>query len=214
MSCGLSVPGLAESFATRKVTGREVPLWYHVYSTESHPTTGAPTFSEGWGDTRFAPIALPDGSPVHTYYMSSSAECAYIESVLHDVCLAPPGAFEVARLRYFRLATLQMVRDIHAVSFHTKDLPRLNLTRGQLIDSLPACYPETRAWAQAAVDQHPEADGIAYGSRRDDSARCLMLVKDALSAPPFDVVDDEPLALEPRRSEVLALIRSLKVHEI
>jgi hypothetical protein len=214
MICGLPVPGPKESFTTRKVTTQEVPLWYHVYCTESHLSTKADTFSQGWGDTRFAPIMRADGTPYHTYYMASSTECAYMESVLHDVSLAPPGVFEVARLRHFHLATLTLKYEIHAVSLHTKDLPRLGLKRCQLIDSLPACYPETRAWAQAAFVQRPTAQALAYGSRRDDSARCLMLAKDARAAAAFEVVADESLALEPRRAEVLALIRSLKICEI
>ena len=90
MSCGLRAPDSAEDFTLRTVTTAEVPCWYHVYSTAVYPST-ALTFAEGWGDTRFAPIEQDDGTPVHTYYAASTRESVYMESVLHNVALAPPG---------------------------------------------------------------------------------------------------------------------------
>ena len=77
----------------------------HVYSTKRHALT-AESFLEGWGDTRFAPIQNADGTPVHTYYAASTAEGAYMESVLHDIPLSPPGRFEVDELAHYHLATL------------------------------------------------------------------------------------------------------------
>jgi hypothetical protein len=196
------------------VNPADVPVWFHVYYTKTHPNR-AETFSEGWGDTRFAPICREDGTPVHTYYAASTPECAYMESVLHDIPLSPPGAFGVDELQYFHLAQFTLRHPLDCVSFHTPYLPALqNITRAQRIDSLPACYPETRAWAQAAYLQRSEAQAIAYGSRRDDAARCLMLFKQRLPDPPFTVIKVEPLALAPRRKEILALIRRLRIREI
>ena len=94
MSCGLPVPGPAEDFTVRSVTTEEVEAWYHVYSTAAYPAT-ATSFAEGWGDTRFAPLAQDDGTPVHTYYAASTRDAVYMESVLHNVSLSPPGVFEV-----------------------------------------------------------------------------------------------------------------------
>lgn len=215
MSCGLPVPGPAEAFTQRLIRTDEVASWYHVYCTRTWPDTRADTFAQGWGDTRFAPIAQADGSPVHTYYAASTPECAYMESVLHDVPLSPPGHFEVDALAFFHLVELELPEPLNCVSFHTPFLPQLqNLTRAQLIDSLPVCYPETRAWARAAYLQCPDAQAIAYGSRRDDAGRCLMLFGQRLPSPPLRIIREECLALPPRRAEVLALVRSLKLHEI
>ena len=213
MSCGLPVPGPAEDFTVRSVKIEEVAVWYHVYNTATHPTT-ATSFSEGWGDTRFAPLHQADGAPVHTYYAASTRESAYMESILHSVSLSPPGVFEVDALRHFHLVTLQLVKTLDFVSFHTPYLPKLNLTRAQLIDSLTDCYPETRAWSQAAYLQRPGAQAIGYGSRRNDSGRCLMLFKQRLSDPPFIVIEQQSLATPPLRAEVLALVRSLDLHEV
>ena len=215
MSCGLPVPGPAEDFTVRTVTLEEVGVWYHVYNTLGHPGTTALTFAEGWGSTRFAPIAQADGTAVHTYYVASTTEAVYMESVLHDVALSPPGTFEVDKLRYCYLAKLQLPTSLQCVSFHTHDLPRLQkISRAQMIDSAPVCYPETRAWSQAAYQQRPYAQAISYGSKRNDSGRCLMLFKQRMPHPPLQVLGVEPLAIGPRRVEILALVRSLKLHEV
>jgi hypothetical protein len=215
MSCGLPVPGPAEDFTVRLVTAKDVGVWYHVYNTLEHPSTNARTFAEGWGNTRFAPLSQADGASVHTYYAASTPESVYMESVLHDAALSPPGIFEVDKLRYYHLVTLKLPSPLQCVSFHTLDLPRLqHMTRAQLIDSLPACYPETRAWAQAAYLQRPEAQAIAYGSRRDDAGRCLLLFKQRMPPAPFEVLGEQPLAFGAQRAEVLSLVRSLDLNEV
>jgi len=66
MTCGLPAPGAAEKFTQAALRTADVGVWYHVYSTKRHAVT-AESFSEGWGDTRFAPIQQADGTPVHTY---------------------------------------------------------------------------------------------------------------------------------------------------
>lgn len=213
MSCGISKPGPSEPFTLVPVTRADVPVWFHVYCTKNHTTT-PDTLSKGWGDTRFAPISTETGSPVHTYYAASTPECAYMESVLHEIPLSPPGQIDVSELQYYHLAQVQLPDPLDCVSFHTPYLPALGLTRAQLIDSLPVCYAETRPWAEAAYRQQRGAHGIAYGSRRDDAARCLMLFGQRLPNPPLAVLKSEPLAVSPRREEVLALIRRLKIREI
>jgi RES domain len=129
--------------------------------------------------------------------------------------LSPPGIFEVDKLRHYFLVTLELPTTLQSVSFHTHDLPRLTgLSRAQLVDSLPAFYPETRAWAQAAYIQRPQAQAISYGSRRNDSGRCLIVFKQRMPDPPLRVIGVEPLAIGARRREVLTLVRSLKLHEV
>lgn len=213
MTCGLPLPGPAEDFTVRSVTTADVEAWFHVYNTATHPTT-ALSFAKGWGDTRFAPVSQADGMPVHTYYVASSRESVFMESVLHGVALAPPGSFEVASLRHFHLVKLQLPPVVEYVSFHTLDLPRLKLTRAQLIDRLSDCYPETRAWSQAAYLQRTGAQAIGYGSRRNDAGRCLMLFKQRLPDPPLTVLEEQSLAAPPLRAEVLALVRSLGIREV
>jgi hypothetical protein len=211
---GPHAPGAAEDFEVRALTHAEVPEWYHIYSTRHHPATRADTFAQGWGDTRFAPIVTETGAPVHTYYAASTAQAAVMESVLHDVPLAPAGLFEVASLAHYHLVRLRLPPVLRHVSLHTPFLPRLGLSRAQLIDSPAALYGHTRRWAQAAYLQRPQAQAIGYGSRRDDAGRCLMLFGQRLPDPPFELLSQEPLAVGPRRTQVLALVRALGLHEV
>lgn len=210
----LRAPGADERFQVRELSHRDVAEWFHVYSTRSHPGTRADSFAEGWGDTRFAPILAPSGEPVHTYYVASTPQAAIMESVLHDVALSPPGLFELASLAHFHLVRLRLPAPLRYVSLHTPDLPRLGIERAQLIDSLPAHYPQTRRWSQAAYLQRPDAQALGYGSRRDDSARCLMLFRHRLPDPPLEIMQEEPLAIGTRRAETMALVRSLGLHEV
>jgi hypothetical protein len=212
--CSLHAPGAAEDFELRELTRADVAEWYHVYSTRSYASTRADTFAEGWGNTRFAPINTEAGVPVHTYYVASTPEAAYMESVLHDIPLGPPGLFEVGALAYYHLVRLRLPATVQYVSFHTPFLPRLHIERAALIDSMAGCYEHTRRWSQAAYLQQATAQAVGYGSRRDDSARCLMLFKQRLPDPPFEILGEEPLAVGRRREEVLRLVRALKLHEV
>lgn len=132
MICGLPAPGPSENFTLETLTHQQAPVWYHVFCTRDHPNT-AESFSLGWGDTRFAPIKLPDGRPVGTWYAATSERAACLESVLHDLPLDPPGVFSLADLAHYRIAALELVDAIQCVSFHTPFLPKLHLTRGQFV---------------------------------------------------------------------------------
>lgn len=209
---GLPAPPAAADFTLRHLGRAEVPVWFHAYCTARHPVR-ALDFNAGWGSTRFAPLRQADGSPVHTWYAASTPEGALMESLLHDVPLMPPGLLELDQLAHWHLATVELPEPLAAVSLHTRDLPRLGLDRAGLIDSLPVAYPATRAWAQAAFNQCPAAQGLTWSARRDDAARCVMLFGQRLGAP-LRLLADEPLALGPRRAEVLALARSLRLHLI
>ena len=212
--CGLPIPRENENFTLRSETNKD---WYHVFCNKNYPVD-AYSFSKGWGQTRFAPITHEDSTSVHTYYLASTTECAYMESALHDVPLSPPGFFDTNDLINYHLVKLRLLTELSTVSFHTKYLPKLNLNRMQLIDSLPGCYSETRAWAQAAYLQCQSAKALAYGSRLDDSGRCLMLFRQRMAhcklEPTFKVLSVESLASEPNRSEILNLMHSLEISTI
>ena len=215
MSCELPIPCGQDRFTLLEETNRE---WFHVFCTKKRAgRVDEYTFSEGWGNARFSPISQADGSPVGTYYMASTAECAYMESVLHDVPLSPAGQFDIDELRYYFLVRLTLQTNLHCVSFHSPYLPKLQLTRTQLIESLPPCYPKTRAWAQAAYLQMPNAQALSYGSRRNDMGRCLMLFRQRLSnrslEPDFTVQEVVNLASDSyRRDEILHLMSDLTIN--
>ena len=120
----LRQPGTAEDFEVRELTRSDVPLWYHVYCTREYPSTCADTFAQGWGNTRFAPIDAADGTAVHTYYAASTPEAAYMESVLHDVCLAPAGVFELASLQHYHLAQLRLLSPLTVKALPGRDVTK------------------------------------------------------------------------------------------
>jgi hypothetical protein len=209
----IPTPGPAEAFVVEEIDQDEVREWYHVYSIDPHANT-AFSFSEGWGDTRFAPLVLPDSTPVHTYYAASTFTCAIMESIFHDVSLEPPGSFDLDKLGSYRIARIAFDYPIPCVTFHSPYLLALGLDRHRLIESLPAFYAQTRRWAQAAFGQRPDAQGIAYGSRRHDAGRCIMLFGQRISSypdRPFRVVEHASLAEPPLRSRIIKLAASLKI---
>lgn len=204
----LPAPGPDAQFVIDVIAPTAVQHWYHVYRTAPHANT-ATTFAHGWGDTRFAPLRQADGAVVDTYYAASNIACALNESVLHDVPCG--GLFDLDRLDQYRLATIAFVDDLRVVSFHSHHLALLGLARSQLIDSPPALYPQTRAWAERAFQQEPTAQAIAYGSRLNDTGRCLMLFGQRLPAMPFTVIDDAPVALGALRQAIKRLMDSQRI---
>ncbi|WP_423599093.1 RES family NAD+ phosphorylase [Roseateles sp. MS654] len=188
----LRAPGPKERFRVRTLSHEEVDHWFHVYRPvvrRGVERLGPLSFNQGFGASRFAPIQLTEG-PAHTYYAASTQECAFLESVLHDVVLGRPAFFELKALDDYRLTRLRLIGPLQYVSFHSHDLPALGLTRGDLIDATPADSGWTRAWAEAALRQCADAAAIGYTSRRYDAGRCLMLVQQRLPEPPFQVLDD------------------------
>jgi len=190
----------------------EPDVWYHIYCTENYPTK-AGTFNEGWGQTRFAPIANTAGEIVHTYYAANTIRCAMMESVLHDVSLSAPQPFRMSRLHKFHLAKIALTAPLQAVSFHSPFLEALKLSRTQLIESLPAFYDQTSKWAEAAYVQRTDSAAIMYGSRRDDAGNCIMLFKDRLPDPanPFYILSDEPLASAGLTRQFVELLTKLRI---
>ena len=208
LAARLPAPTADARFVIDVISSADVQYWYHVYSTHPHANT-ATTFAQGWGDTRFAPLRHADGALVATFYAASNIDCALNESVLHDVPC--DGQFNLARLADYRLVTIALRADLRVVSFHSHHLALLGLTRRQLIDSPPAHYRHTRAWAEAAFQRNPTAQGVAYGSRLNDTGRCVMLFGPRLPAAPFTVIDDAPVALGVLRQAIQRLTDSQRI---
>lgn len=118
-------PGVDERFVVRRLTGKDVPFWYHVYSKRApYENNTALSFNRGWGSTRFAPIRLADGHEAHTYYVASSREGAYLESVLHDLPLGAAAFFDKTLLDVSHLAKIELADSFEYVSFHSHDCRR------------------------------------------------------------------------------------------
>ncbi|NHN57175.1 RES domain-containing protein [Calidifontibacter sp. DB0510] len=159
---------------------------------------------------RFSPIVGADGARLPVLYAASSVRGALSETVFHDVL--PGGTLDVTRLRDRQLSRLRAMRPLRLASLTSLGLKRLGLRRQQLIDSSPAAYPLTAAWAHAAHDDERGFDGLAWVSRMDDTARAVMLFGDRVTS--ADLVLDGPADDLDRGDgfdEVLAIAETLRV---
>lgn len=67
-------------------------------------------------------------------------------------------------------------------------LRKLGVARKQLIDTEKDQYPATRLWAEAIHRQCPQAQGLSWVSRQDDSARAVMLFGGRISGGTLQVL--------------------------
>lgn len=138
----------------------------------------ATEFNPGYqGNARFSPIHSPSDSPVPTLYAGSSRDCALMESVFHDVPSRLGNKMvDQARVDMKCHSILELQHPLQLVDLRSIPLHKLGISRAELIDCEKAHYPRTRAWALAIYQQCPQAQGLLWTSRRDDSAQALYVV--------------------------------------
>jgi len=135
------------------------------------------------GNARFSPIKDADGQPVPTLYGGTTMECALMETVFHDVAhTAGFKSFDKAKLREQVHSMLKLAQPLHVIDLASVPLRKLGVTRKQLIDSGKEQYPATRKWAEAIHHQCPQAQGLLWVSRQDDTARAVILFGDRIPA--------------------------------
>ena len=84
---------------------------------------------------------------------------------------------------------LTLSRDLTLVDLSAVALRKLGISRKELIECDGSQYSETRAWALAIHEQHPEAEGLIWTSRQDDAARAVVLFEDKFAGPALTVSD-------------------------
>jgi len=141
------------------------------------------------GSARFSPLVDAAGSVIPTIYAGTTLDCALMETVFHDVPFTDgqknwSKATHVAGKVYSKLALLRNLAliDLSAVPLHT-----LGISRKDLIECDGSLYSETRAWALALHDQYPDAEGLRWTSRQDDTALALVLFEGRLKIPAMSV---------------------------
>lgn len=166
-----------------------------------HPCTYSSTqFNPGpRGNARFSPIKDAAGNAIPTLYAGTTFECAAMETVFHDVPFAP-GLKTVAKekLSGHHHSTVELKVDLMLIDLTNKALRKLGVTRGQLIETEKDQYPNTRLWAEAFHAQCPDAHGLYWVSRQDDTAIAIVLFEDRVPAGTIhqvgqsrDLLDDE-----------------------
>ena len=137
--------------------------------------------SDTRGNARFSPIRDDHGTPIPTLYGGTTVECALMETVFHDVPhTAGFKSFDKGRLVERVYSTVQIEQPLQLVDLTSVPLRKLGVTRKQLIDTEKDQYPATRKWAEAIHRQCPQAQGLSWVSRQDDSARAVVLFGDRI----------------------------------
>lgn len=135
------------------------------------------------GNARFSPIQNDQGKSIPTLYAGTTMDCALMETVFHDV---PHSAgfktFDKGKLAGQVHSTVEVVQPLKVVDLASVPLRKLGITRKQLIDTEKDQYPATRKWAESLHRQCPDAQGLSWVSRQDDSARAVVLFGDRIPA--------------------------------
>ncbi len=133
------------------------------------------------GNARFSPIQDEHGNPIPTLYGGTTMACALMETVFHDVPhTAGFKSFDKGKLVGQVHSTVQVEQELQLVDLASVPLRKLGVTRKQLIDTEKDQYPATRKWAEAILRQCPQAQGLSWVSRQDDSARAVVLLGDRI----------------------------------
>ncbi len=140
----------------------------------------ANVFNPGLGSpSRFGPVHRLDGSPIPTLYAATTVAGALSESVFHDVPYRGRGKrILVARLAGLAMSTLIVDEPMRLALAAGLGLRRLGVRRRDLIESGPATYAQTAAWALAIHGSPAAPSGLLWTSRQDDTARALVLFED------------------------------------
>ncbi|MGE4335426.1 MAG: RES family NAD+ phosphorylase [Pigmentiphaga sp.] len=134
------------------------------------------------GNARFSPIQDDQGQAIPTLYAGTTLPCALMETVFHDVPhTAGFKTFDKAKLAGQVHSTVRVETALQLVDLSSVALRKLGVTRKQLIDTEKDQYPATRKWAVALHRQCPQARGLSWVSRQDDSARAVMLFGDRIA---------------------------------
>ncbi len=133
------------------------------------------------GNARFSPILDNDGKPIPTLYGGTTMECALMETIFHDVPhTAGFKSFDKGKLEKQVHSIVHIGQELQFVDLTSVSLRKLGITRNQLIDTEKDQYPVTRKWAEAIHLQCPQAQGLYWVSRQDDSARAVVLFGDRI----------------------------------
>jgi hypothetical protein len=108
-----------------------------------------------------------------------------METVFHDVPFAagPKIWSKASHVAGKVHSQLTLSRNLALIDLSAIFLRKLGISRKDLIECDGSQYPETRAWALALHDQHSDAEGLTWTSRKADPERAIVLFEDRLTGP-------------------------------
>ncbi|HKI04444.1 MAG TPA: RES family NAD+ phosphorylase [Thermoanaerobaculia bacterium] len=166
---------------------------------------GATEFNPGVGPSgRFHPFADREDRMVPTLYGAEDLDGALSETVFHNVPVRGP-AKRIAKyvLQPMVASSLVCDRPLTLVQLYGFGLPRLEVSRPELIETDVDDYPRTAAWARALHASAPGIDGLIWVSRQNDASFALVLFGDRVARASLEVVEaPRPLGFGPGFDEV------------
>ncbi|MCH7935935.1 MAG: RES family NAD+ phosphorylase [Proteobacteria bacterium] len=140
--------------------------------------------------SRFAPLYAFDKKCVPTLYAADSFDAAVFESIFHDI---PYNASQktVRREKIMAVAhsKLKTKRNLTLVPLYEPELRNWNITKTQLINTLPAAYGETVLWAQAIHAADQSAQGMIWTSRHCDPDLAMIFFEGRVNDDDFEVLE-------------------------
>lgn len=161
----------------------------------SHDPTGLAPSTGPWS-SRFSPLTDAAGAVIPSWYGATTARGAIFESVFHAVRTTDRAPRVTAAEHTGRiLAPVRTSRSLILVDLTSTGLHAIGMSRSRLIGSRPRAYPWTRTVAARLMAAAPEADGLTWVSRADDTSQSVVLYPRP-DDPVLEVDDSrEPLAL-------------------
>ena len=168
------------------------------------------------GDARFSPLYSADGKVIPTLYAGSTLDCALMETVFHDVPFVngPKLHSKAKHVVGKVVSTLQVKQDLSLIDLTSIPLRKLGVRPEDITRTDASRYAETRARALVMREENPEAQGLLWTSRQDDTALAVVLFGDRVNAGSLDFAGDSFSLTLPdgsARSEVQDLAARLDV---
>lgn len=124
--------------------------------------------------------------PMPVLHAAQTREAALAETLLRNRVVGDVRPLRRSAYENQVMAGVSPVRDLQVAQFFGLGLTKLGVEATQLTDTPIDNYPRIRRWAAAAHGLG--LDGIAWMSRRDNSAQAYMLFGDRVAETDLDVV--------------------------
>lgn len=128
---------------------------------------------------RFSPVTDRSGARVPVLYAGDTLECAFGETVFHDLPDDPALPAEIFRadLLTLRAGFFCLARDLTLVDLTDVALDALGVARTDVVDTPATDYPVTATWGQIGWETTAAA-GMVWNSRRNGDRLAYLLFVD------------------------------------
>ncbi|WP_323601011.1 RES family NAD+ phosphorylase [Pseudomonas putida] len=170
------VPAPGEGLRLRFTTIEPGRIFHRLHPGAYHATAfnGTPN-----GNARFSPIRNPAGEIIPTIYGAETLHCAAMETIFRDLAFLPaPRHIDMSRFDGHQHSQVKVEKPLKLVDLTSKSLTALGLMRRDLIDTDGSRYGYTQKWAEAIHARAPDAQGLVWVSRQDDTAQVIVLFGD------------------------------------